>query len=260
MKRLLSYNSLWIWLNAAWLMIGLFILGWNPETVIFVYIFETTIIGLLCIFKMLVLCFWGRQNKIDVKQSVGKNFSEHEMGILSSLKLDKVVYLLYNLFVVAMFAVVFLGFIWGQSIFTFLMASHTNPGIYEGPNRVLHNLSWLFAQPEMQAAFSGVAITHLIALVQQFILPGEYRHITLQQLFVQPWVRIITQQFVVIVGGFVFFKTGNSFVAVAALLVIVKTVVDVFVVQSMERKATKDLQMQQDEIPGTEITSLPTRQ
>lgn len=237
----LSNSTLWIWLNAIWLLTGLFYFRWSPETILFVYIFETSIIGFICVCKMLTLCFWGSRNKAEVQLAVSKNFSDREMNMLSRMNLDKLVYLLYNLFIIFMFAVVFLGFIWGQSIFTFLMASHSNPGIFDGPNKVLYNLSSLFSQQEMQAAFAGVAVTHIIIVLQRFVIPGNYKHVTLQQLFVQPWVRILIQQFLVIIGGFLFFKTGNNLVVVASLLVIIKTLFDIFVIDAKEKRAAMDV-------------------
>ncbi len=241
MMRLLSTGAIWIWLNAAWLLTGLLFFGWHPETIVFVYIFETLIIGLVCILKMLIHCFWGTRSETEARQAVSKNFSEDELSALSKIRMDRVVYQLYNVFVVAMFAVVFLGFVWGQSIFTFLMASNTQPGLFAGPNRVLHNLVFLFSQTEMKAAFAGIALTHLVLLLQQFILPGTYHRTTLHQLFVQPWVRILIQQVVIIAGGFIFFTTGNNFIGVAVLFVIVKTIIELTIIRHKENKAAKEV-------------------
>jgi len=241
MARLLSTGGIWIWLNAAWLLTGLVYFGWHPETIVFVYIFETLIIGLVCILKMLIHCFWGTRNETEAKLAVSKNFSDDELSTLSRMRMDGVVYQLYNVFVVAMFAVVFLGFVWGQSIFTFLMASNTHPGLFAGPDRALYNLVSLFSQTEIQAAFAGIALMHLVLLLQQFILPGEYHRTTLHQLFVQPWVRILIQQVVIMAGGFIFFKTGEGFVGIAVLLVVVKSVVDSTIVRHREKKAAREV-------------------
>lgn len=239
--KLLSTGAIWIWLNAAWLLTGLLFFGWRPETIVFVYIFETLIIGLVCILKMLIHCFRGAQNETEARLAVSKNFSEDELSVLGRIRMDRIAYQLYNVFVVAMFSVVFLGFFWGQSIFTFLMASNTQPGLFAGPNRVLYNLVFLFSQTEMQAAFAGIAFTHLALLIQQFILPGAYHRTTLHQLFVQPWVRILIQQAVVIIGGLIFFTTGSHYIGAAVLFVIVKTVLELTIIRHKENKAAREV-------------------
>ncbi len=241
MRKLFTSGAIWIWLNAAWLLTGLFFLGWQPQTIVFVFIFETIIVGLCCMLKMLAHCFWGAQNEAEAKMAVSKNFSEDELSALGKIRMDRIVYQLYNVFVVAMFAVVFLAFIWGQSIFTFLMASGAQPGVFEGPHRVLYNLSVVFSQPDMQAAFAGIALSHLAMLMQQFILTGAYHRTTLHQLFVQPWVRILIQQAVILTGGFIFFSTGNRLTAAAALFVVIKTLLELTIIRRKETRAAHDI-------------------
>lgn len=235
-----GYNK-WCWLNAGWFFAGLFVLGWSPEVVVFAYIFETSIIGIITIVKMLIIGFRSTKNKAEVEEAVGNSFSEHEVSILRNSSLDSFAFILYNAFVICMFVVVFFGFIWGQSIFAFLMASYNNPDIFNGPNRLGSNLRYLFSLTEMKQAFAGIILVHLINLWQQFIVNKEYQRLTMQQIFVQPWIGIFIQQLVVIIGGFIFFGSGKSFVMIAVALVIIKTTIDTLLLKTVEKRSIRNI-------------------
>lgn len=214
-------------LNACWFLIGLLWLGWSAETIVFAYIFETIVIGIITLVKMIVLCFAGVKNKAETALTINKSFSGTELTLLQRNKLYKLVFFLYNFFIIGMFTIVFSGFIWGQSIFVFLIASINNADISNAPNQILQNYTYLFSKAEIKEACGGIMLVQIISFIHLFFFNKEYQCSTIQNVFVQPWIRILIQQLIAIAGGVVFFASGYKLVSVAILLILIKTVIDI---------------------------------
>ena len=200
-------QNLFIWLNAITLFIGLLLLDWRPAIIVFAYVFETIIIGIIHVFKLWSVFSWGTTQKNtpvskDPRQMNGFGF-------------------------IPFFIAHYFFFIFVQSVFIFSFMGSSIPGINNDGFDVLRNYKTLLSQTDMQLAFASIAITNTAFATRNFFIPQRYHDFTMQQLFMQPYIRIIVQQFVSILAGFFFFFVNNG-LAVAIVLIIVRTVIDLY--------------------------------
>lgn len=246
-NNILQYLRLngWLWLNAIWFLIGIFWLRWRAEVVIFAYIFETIIIGIIILIKMVAICIWGEKQKEQMGSSILKNFGNKELKTNSR----KILLILYQIFLLLMFSLIFFGFIWGQSVFMFLILSQSDTNISDAPNMLIDNFYYMFSQTDIRQAFIGIIISNILLMLQHFILERQYLRTTLEQLFEQPWTRIFIQQIIVIAGGLIYFILDYGFVGIAVLLILVKTIIESYLNQQQNTLQKTDYQIE------TNITS-----
>lgn len=186
-----------LWVSALCMLFGLLFLHWSPAAVLTAYFFETIIIGLLHVVKMLAVLWWGKE---QTALPAGNNNNSHPG------------------FLVPFFLVHYFFFVFIQSVFMFLLLKGEVQGIKE-PFRVLHNYRLLLQNSDTQQAVALIAFTNLVLALRQFFLPGKYRTATVQALFLQPYVRIFIQQLVVILAGFFIFIPGAVIAAVLLILI-----------------------------------------
>jgi hypothetical protein len=95
---------------------------------------------------------------------------------------------------------------------------------------------------------SAILLAQLFAFIYGFILQQEYKVVNCLRQAMQPYGRIILQQFVVLIGGFFIILINNA-VVFSILLIIIKTLVDLYssnkhsnnIFKILEEKATSDL-------------------
>lgn len=231
----LFHGKIWLLLNALWFIVGVVFLGWSPEVVILAYIFETAVIGGLTVFKMLWVLFFGEAQQRALNEDVWGNFSDAEREKIGKRGVRFFGYLFFGL-VIAMFTIVFFGFVWGQSIFIFLIMSKSNEAISGNLESFWPNLTYLFSLSGMRQAFAGIVISNLLYTIQQFFLERKYCSTTINELFVTPWVRIFIQQILAILGGWVFYTTSSGVVGVAVLLIVMKTAAELYYDEAIIKK------------------------
>ena len=178
------------------MLVGVFHLGWKPEVVIIAYFLETIIIGVIHVFKMLIVLFYSNAQKFDTPTP-----SNTITGFAA----------------IPFFIFHYFFFIFVQSIFIFLMLSDILPRGSE-PFNVFGNYAYLLSQHDILMAFLALAFSNVAITLKDFILPGIYKEATISKLFMQPYVRIFIQQFVTILG--VFFAVLIKGSIVAALMII----------------------------------------
>ncbi len=205
-----------LWVSALCMLFGLLFLHWSPAAVLTAYFFETIIIGLLHVVKMLAVLGWGKQQQA---LPAGKNNNSHPG------------------FLVPFFLVHYFFFVFVQSVFMFLLLQGEVPGIKE-PFQVLHNYRVLLQNSDTQQAVALIAFTNLVLALRQFFLPGKYRTATVQALFLQPYVRIFIQQLVVILSGFFMFIPGA--VIAAVLLILIRLGIDLVLFAVTDRKEKRE--------------------
>lgn len=200
-------ENLFIWLNALVMFTGLLFFNWRPAIIVFAYVFETIIIGIIHIFKLWSVLSWGSTQK---NTPVSKDPRQmNGFGIIP------------------FFIVHYFFFIFIQSVFIFSFMGSSIPGISNDGFDVLGNYSLLLSQTDMQLAFACIVVTNTAQATRQFFIPQRYHDFTMQELFMQPYIRIIVQQFVSILAGF-FFLLLNNGLSVAIVLIIVRSVIDLY--------------------------------
>lgn len=202
-----SSRNLFIWLNMLMMLVGLFFLGWRPVIIVFAYVFETIIIGIIHLFKLWMVYRYGQTQQHtpvskDPKQVNG-------WGIIP------------------FFLAHYFFFIFVQSIFIFSTVGKSLPGLQPDGFNVLANYRFLLSQTDMQLAFASIAIANLAYSIRNFFIPKRYHEFTLTGLFLQPYIRIVVQQIVAIMAGFFFFFADQAIVA-AVLLIFTRFALDMY--------------------------------
>lgn len=228
-KKQVTYQFAWnllVWLNALWFFVGLFVFNWEPVFIILAYVFETIVIGLIALAKMLLILLFSDAQKKETLTLILKQKSTLHSSEVLPVKQKGWMLALFGFFAMAMFGVVYFLFIQGQAVFIFSMLSHQDAHFLDSPRAVGKNFSYLFLQKDFIAAFSGIIAWHTAEFVRNFLLNQSYKSQTLIPVFIQPWMRIFVQQLMVIVGGILFFVLNNSFMIVGLLLIILKSLAD----------------------------------
>ncbi len=200
--KLLLPNSdnLNIWITSVLMILGLIFFNWRPEVIIFAYLFETIIIGVIQIIKMISVALFSENEKASPnKQSPW--------------------------FIIPFFFFHFFFFIAIQMVFVFLFLDIDNLELSKSPFSILHNFIALFTMPDMQEAYLIIVLNNIFHTFKTFYTTGKYSESTISELFMQPYIRIYVQQFVAILGGFLFMLTAAPKL-IAILLIGLKTFVD----------------------------------
>lgn len=187
----------WIWIQAMVMAAGMLFWGWSPFYVVMAYFLETIIIGLLHVVKMATVLKKGNAQKEAVLFDRSDSMN-HGGAILF--------FMFHYFFFVAI-----------QSVFVFGMFKKYLPASKQAFS-LIGNYGWLFSQPEFQLIFAILALSHISIALRDWFMPEKYHQYTLKNLFMQPYIRILVQQFVVILAGFFFILSTEGYAA--ALLVI----------------------------------------
>jgi hypothetical protein len=191
--------------------VGVLLFGWEVFDVIFIYVMETIIIGLMNILKMAF-------------STVLEGKSAESPMMVHGLKL----------FLIPFFTVHYFFFVVIQTIFVFFLMNQTSQP------ELIPDLIWSICseQTPIRLALLGLVISHLFSFQINYIGKREYARTGLLRLMMLPYVRIFIQQFVVIIGAFLImlFNTPNVFVL---LLVILKIIADVFMHLKMHRVSSQ---------------------
>jgi hypothetical protein len=191
------------WLTALGMLAGLLLMDWNPLGVIFAYFFETIIIGLIHLLKLLfVIRFGHRQHTEVAKQAPEFNRS----GIL--------LFFFFHYFL----------FVAGQSVMVFSFFEGVDSAIKSG-FRLMENFAYILSQKDMVFAVLMISFFQTSKALRHFFLPGRFHSVTVQNLFFQPYVRILIQQTATISMGFFMFIPGAHLIG-ALLLIGIRLLLD----------------------------------
>jgi hypothetical protein len=72
--------------------------------------------------------------------------------------------------------------------------------------------------PGIKYALLGLALSHVISLVVNYIVRGEYRRVGVQELMFRPYGRIVVLHLTIIFGGMLLMFTGLKGAAIALLV------------------------------------------
>lgn len=210
-------HNFWLWAQAIIMLTGLIWWGWSPLLVVMAYFFETIIIGILHIAKMLSVWRYGKEQQLAVRAN--KHDTMNHVGLIP------------------FFMVHYFFFVGIQSIFVFSffgkeLGSRDAFGLIE-------NYQLLLSKPEFLLVFAIQVATHTGILIRQWIIPARYHQYTLNKLFIQPYLRIFIQQFVTILAGF-FFIILNTGIAVAILLIVLRLLLDCLLLAARHDEGRKN--------------------
>jgi len=174
---------------------GVVVDHWDGFAVITLYMLETVIIGLFHALRMLYYGF----------------LKMPAIGIQSTL------------FKIAFFLVHYNFFVFVQSALFFGIAESSVEGISEG-FQVIHNFKLFIKEPYIITIYAFIA-SQIAYSGREILGLNTYENMTTDKYMFLPYTRIFIQQFVVIIGAFIYLFTG-SMEAVVVLLIILKTVAE----------------------------------
>lgn len=158
---------------------GVLFLHWKPESVFVCYALETIVIGLFNVFKLVAVYYYGLPPKPDETGVKG-------LGIIPF-------------------------FIVHYYFFVFVQLSIFFSGSSNGVSGTFAVLGSLLTDSTYYTALGAFIINCALNFVNDFILNAKYTRRTMSEQMFEPYPRIIVQQFVVILGGFIFNVTGNGY-------------------------------------------------
>lgn len=186
-------------------LIGVLFLGWDGKGIIVIYIIETIMIGLINALKMLTVYFINGTKNEPLESSKTQN--------VTGLALVPFFLFHYNFFIFV------------QSVLFFAFSSMWEPmGKGPEPFDLISQFS-LYINQETAWALGSLLFANLTYFVNDFILNDKYKTQTMAGLMFAPYKRIFLQQFLVILGGFIFMLTGGISL-VMGLFVILKIIAD----------------------------------
>lgn len=190
-----------VWLTALF-YIALIIVGRLSATeFVIVYALKTVIIGVFHGIKMLTITFLSSEMKHNRGNGVG----------------------------LTLFFLVHYGFfVFIQTTFFFVFLSMGDDRISSSFG--VSNFLTIFQFEGVRIALILIMISHAFKYWFNFYKNKRYQEVNLALYMFQPYVRIIIQQFVAIIPGF-FIVFGNGGLAVAIVLILIRTVVDLFFVK-----------------------------
>ncbi|SHJ39026.1 DUF6498-containing protein [Flavobacterium haoranii] len=201
LKDLFTLDNKNVWLTALF-YIALIVIGRLSATeFVIVYALETIIIGIFHAIKMLTITFGSNYMKNDKAKGVG----------------------------LTLFFLVHYGFfVFIQTTFFFVFLSMGDDRISDSFG--LSNIITVLQFEGIQVALVLMLFSHIFKFWFNFYNNQRYQNVEIGLYMFQPYVRIIIQQFVAIVPGF-FIIFGNGGLAVAIVLILIRTIVDIFLSQ-----------------------------
>ena len=204
----------------------------DPEAkylVVAAYFLETLIIGIFNVIKMFIISVFNPGQGSTPGGGATSVAPKTRMGSLGS-GLFYIVFFIFHFglfyFVQLTFVVVMIGSRGGgESSFIpdpvrFFGATLGEQGLY---------------------IFLTLLAYQLFSLLHTFLLKGEYKERSVMAQGMQPYGRIIIQQFVVLIGGF-FIILFNGALVLSLLLIIIKTFVDIYAQKYMDAAMMKQLE------------------
>jgi hypothetical protein len=201
-KRSLSQSDIFLIVANLVPVYGVWFLGWNAREVFMIYCTETIIVGLFTLLKMGIVT---AIKKWDWWENNGSRFKVH--GLFHML-----------------FFLVHYGFFIAIQMFIFSKTT-----IFDS-SKDLGLFNFLFSMPGHFNKSSWIMLSSFIVgygykNLTEFILTDEYKRASLSYIMFEPYIRIVVQQFTVIVGSFLLlFGASNVFILFFALVKIFFTV------------------------------------
>jgi hypothetical protein len=188
-------------------LVGVLFWGWDTEKVLLTYLLETIVVGLVHALRLCLVHFLFR-NRPEVlarAEEIRNTFGPQGME---------------GGFLILFFLFHFFFFVAVQSM---VLGGFTHGSMLSIIRRLAAGLDDQSLTPVL-LSFLGIQLVYLL----NELLSGKYSGSPLSTIFFQPYKRIVIQQFMVILGGFLLFMGFQNF-GYLLVLVFVKTVVELLI-------------------------------
>ena len=202
-RRQLTINDLFLILVNLVPLYGVWFEGWNAAMVFLVYCLETVIVGVINVIKMGAVTIFVRPRE-----------SWNNQGAISKQP---------GWFFILFFIIHYGFFVFVQTQLFFGVSGLVKDDSIFGKYA---KIPALLGQ-EGKLLLLVFIVFHTLQMMLGFFKTGEYKNISLARLMFQPYLRIIVQQFIVIIGSmFLSFGATDIFILV---VVVVKIFFEVFI-------------------------------
>ena len=191
-------------------LLGVVFLGWDAAAIVLLYWIENLIIGLINIFRMIL---------VKVESPAGQ---------------------FQKLFMIPFFCVHFGGFcaIHGFFLLAFFKIGSTGDAFAPGDPwlgpliflQLLYSVVmqlWESRPPGLEWPVLGLAVSHGISFVKNFLFGQEYLSLKINQIMMRPYKRIVLMHVAIIAGGVFVMKLGSP-VGLLCVLIFLKIGIDIW--------------------------------
>lgn len=188
---------------------GALFAGWNVFSIMILYWLESAIIGLFNILKM---------NKAEgsiIEQVGGLKIAESTLNGRSIRELSQ------SPFSAKTFFIPFFFMHYGMFMLVHLIFLVVFFGVMPAANGTPH----VFDLWGITLGFLSLLLSHAVSYKTNFIDQQEYKVVSVGQLFISPYPRIIVMHLTIILGGMLAMSTGQSATGLA-LLIVLKIIAD----------------------------------
>jgi hypothetical protein len=196
-------------------LFGVLFLSWDTFEIVVLYWIENVVIGAINVLKM-ATC---RPNpaELDRTQFASEDDYQQFRKIVSGRQhaASKLFFIPFFMFHYGLFC-----FVHGEFVVLFLAPE----SFRAGPPSV-YAVQQLVSERHLWWAVLALAASHLYSYLVNYLVRGEYRRTVVQALMVRPYGRVILLHLAIIFGMWLVILLG-SYAGVLAILVIVKTVID----------------------------------
>lgn len=169
-------------------IVGVLYWDWNVPAIMALYWFESLVVGILNVLKMIKAEGGGSATGITLNGTPIKDVGK--AGLIPFFLLHYGIFMfVHGVFVVVLFQ------------------------------------PWKLPLLSLLTAMMSLGISHAISYQTNFIGKGEYRKLSASQLFAAPYARILVMHFTIILGAAFVMGSGQHWVALL-VMVLVKTVID----------------------------------
>ncbi len=200
-----------IWLNTLFLLVLLFTNNANPLTIVLAYFLETIIIGILHVFKLILVVKYGKKDNLKSK------------GTHSGIGVILFFIFHYGFFVTVQLILIFSIFFSSVSV----------------KNELLSDKSGLII------VLISILVTNMYYVYNNFIQTKNYKEYSPQSILFKPYVRIFIQQFVVILSGFIIMVFPNG-TTPAVILITLRFLLDAVVVSINNKSKEFDVYVKEN--------------
>lgn len=194
-----SRRNIIVWLTSIYLLFLLYSGKISGLTVLFVYFLETLIIGLFNIVKIFLVLKLGEREKNNK--------------------------FIFRYWIILFFIFHYGFFVGVQSVFGFVLFEIEGSVSLGEPFNLIENYTKLLSFEGIQFALPVIFFNHMNWFVLGFLKEKKYHLFTAKEMLFKPYLRILIQQFVVILSVGLMLATKHA-VIVGILLIFFRLIVD----------------------------------
>lgn len=202
-------NNSYAWMSIVFLVSFLLMGKIAPYAILFGYFLETLIIGVFNVFKMVAASRYDGSGK--------------SIGFL----------VLFFMFHYGMFVAI-------QSLFVFVIVGIDGQTFIKEPFHIIENYRGILSLEGMTYVLPILIGTQLVKFIFDFMLPQKHLEFAAYEIMYKPYVRIVIQQFTVIIAFFFFILFVDATLTATLLLILFKSLIDIGL--STVREDTKVLE------------------